>query len=165
MTKILLDISDVRRLPLTHATTIPEEYLDAMGHMNVMWYTHLFSLGMGGLFDRLGITWEQLEKDQAGTFALESHIRYLSEVRVGQNVEIHSRVLGRTEKRFHAIHFMTNQDKHDVSATFEVVGAYIDMRSRRMAALPDEAVRRLDALLSDHHQLGWEAPACGVMRP
>ena len=165
MTRIRLDIADVRQLPITHAATIPEEYLDAMGHMNVMWYTHLFSEGMGGLFQLIGLTSEHLEKHQGGTFALESHMWYLSEVRVGQEVEIHSRLLGRSEQRFHAMHFMTNQDKQDVSATFEVIGAYIDMRSRRMAALPNEVTQRLDTLIVDHGKLDWGAPACGIMAP
>ena len=135
-----------------------------MGHMNVMWYTHLFGEGMGGMFQLVGLNWEQLEQHQGGTFALESHIRYLSEVRVGQAVEIHSRLLGRSEKRFHVMHFMTNQEKQDVSATFEVVSAYIDMRSRRMAALPKEVTEQLDTLIGQHGELEWETPTCGVMR-
>ena len=136
-----------------------------MGHMNVMWYTHLFSLAMGGLFQLVGLSWEQMKQLQGGTFALESHIRYLSEVHGGQAIEIHSRLLSRSEKRFHALHFMTNSERQDVSATFEVVGAYIDMRSRRMAALPNEVTQRLDTLIAEHGKLEWEAPTCGVMGP
>lgn len=41
---------ELRQLPLTHQATIPEDYLDSMGHMNVMWYTHLFAHAMLGIF-------------------------------------------------------------------------------------------------------------------
>ena len=136
-----------------------------MGHMNVMWYTHLFSVGMGGLFQILGLNWEHVEEHQGGTFALESHTRYLSEVRVGQAVEIRSRLLGRSEKRFHVLHFMTNHEKQDVSATFEAVSAHVDMRSRRMAALPMDVTQRLDTLIAEHASLEWKAPTCGIMGP
>ncbi len=165
MKRIRIDLGYVQQLPTTHATIIPEEYLDAMGHMNVMWYTHLFSVATGGLFQIVGMDWERLEKLHGGTFALESHIRYLSEVRLGQTVEIHSRLVGRSEKRFHAMHFMTNRDKQDVSATFEFVGAYIDLRNRRMAAIPPQVTQNLDALICEHSELDWPAPTCGVMRP
>ena len=50
MPRVNLNLDDVRQLPVTHRQTIPEEYLDVMGHMNVMWYTHLFGEGMGGCF-------------------------------------------------------------------------------------------------------------------
>jgi len=36
---------DLSSLPVLHRADIPETYLDEMGHMNVMWYTHLFSEG------------------------------------------------------------------------------------------------------------------------
>ena len=41
---------DLNPLPVTYRAFIPEAYLDEMGHMNVMWYTHLFSQAMGGIF-------------------------------------------------------------------------------------------------------------------
>jgi len=163
--RIQLDTDRVRRLPMTHSTLIPDEYMDAMGHMNVMWYTHLFSVAMGGTLHLLGLNWKEMAENHIGTFALESHIRYLSEVCVGQTVEIHSRLLGRTTKRFHAIHFMTNLARNDVSATFEVVGAYIDLKVRRMAPMPEEWTRELDRLISEHNQLDWDATTCGVMAP
>jgi acyl-CoA thioester hydrolase len=163
MPRLQLDIAHVRQLPLLHGTTIPEEYLDIMGHMNVMWYTHLFSVAMGGLSHLVGLTWEYMQSHRVGTFALESHIRYLSEVQAGQNIEIHTRVLGRTEKRFHALHFMTNLEKQDVSATFEFVAAYIDMTKRRMAPIPPDIARSLDDLIAEHQKLRWPAPICGGM--
>ncbi|MCA9133333.1 MAG: thioesterase family protein [Planctomycetales bacterium] len=164
MPKIKLDIAGIRRLPLTHTATIPEEYLDAMGHMNVAWYTHLFSVAMGGIFKQLGLTWEVMEKHHGGSFALEAHVRYLSEVRIGQAIEIHTRFLARTEKRFHAMHYMFNEDKQDVSATFEAVGAYIDMRTRRMAVMPSDVGQPLDALIAQHAELDWPSGECGVMQ-
>ncbi|MCR9293239.1 MAG: thioesterase family protein [bacterium] len=155
----------VLQLPQTHSTTIPEEYLDAMGHMNVMWYTHLFSVGMGSLMNRVGLQWEVITEHHAGTFALESHVRYYSEVRVGQTVDLYGRVLGRSDKRFHAMQFMVNRDKRDVSASLEVVNAYIDLQVRRMASLPDEVKHNLDELIEQHQGLAWPAPTCDTMGP
>jgi acyl-CoA thioester hydrolase len=165
MPRITIDLSDLRQLPVTSEATIPDEYLDSMGHMNVMWYTHLFSMAMRGVFRLIGLSWEDMPQRQSGSFALESHIRYLSEVRVGQRIQVCSRILGRSEKRFHVMHFMVNMDKDDLASTHEMVCAYVDMSRRRMTAIPLEVTRQLDATITDHRQLDWPAPTCGIIAP
>lgn len=165
MTKIRIDIERVRQLPVTHTAQIPVDYLDDMGHMNVMWYTHLFSVAMGGMLRMIGITPEHVEQQQGGSFALECHIRYLSEVRAGQGITVHTRMIGRTAKRYQVLHVMYNEHKRDVAATFEAIGAYIDMRTRRMAPFPPHIAARLDELITDHQQLSWPPPLCGIMKP
>ena len=165
MPRIKLRYEQVSQLPQTQSTTIPEEYLDAMGHMNVMWYTHLFSVGMGALMNSVGLEWEVITEHHAGTFALESHVRYFSEVRVGQTIALYGRVIARSEKRFHAMQFMANPDTQAVSASLAVINCYIDLNARRMAAMPAEVQQNLDRLIREHAQLDWPAPVCGVMNP
>ena len=58
---------------------------------------------------------------RAGSFVLESHIRYLREVHVGNHITICSRALGRSSKRMHYIHFMTIDETGELAATFELV--------------------------------------------
>ena len=93
-------------LPVTSRAVIPESYLDLMVHMNVMWYTHLFSEAAWGLFQLVGLTLEHFTANKTGSFALTQHFRYLKEVRLGQHVTLRSRVLGRSAKRWHAIYFL-----------------------------------------------------------
>lgn len=158
-------LEKIRLLPQTHETIIPDDYLDAMGHMNVMWYTHLFGRGMGGVFQRIGLDRSYMESNNAGSFLLESHVRYLAEVRVGQKVVIHSRLIGRTTKRFHAVQFMINCDREKLAATSEYVGTHVDLNSRRSSPLPDFVGAKLDDLVNDHTQLDWDPPLCGSMGP
>ena len=165
MPRVHLDFENVQSLPRTYSSVIPEEYLDAMGHMNVMWYTHLFGFSTGGLLESLNVPWSKMAESNGGTFALETHVRYFSEVRVGQQVETFVRVLGRTHKRFHVLHFMINLDKRDVSASFETVTAYVDLSVRQMATMPALLADGLDRLTIEHARLDWEAPVCGSMAP
>ena len=163
MPRIEIDIADVRMLPITNRATIPESYLDDMGHMNVMWYTHLFSEAMGGAFEMIGLQWDRIVETNHGTFALEAHIRYLAEVRVGQNITIHSRVVGRSEKRFYLMHFMVNEDRNNVAATFENVGTFVDLSVRRTAPIPNPISDNLSTIFAEHEALPWAAPVCGIM--
>lgn len=165
MPRLSVDYGQVRQLSATYSVTIPDEYLDAMGHMNVMWYTHLFSMGISSALQQAGLLWEKVSGGHGGTFVLESHMRYLSEIRVGQTAEVFPRLLARSEKRYHVMQFMTNRTKRDISATQEAVIAYVDLRTRRMAPMPKEAQQVLDGLIEVHRQLQWEAPLSGILRP
>lgn len=163
MPRLILDPDSVKQLPETYTTVIPDDYLDVMGHMNVMWYTHLFSMSFVGLLKVLGLSNAFDTSHDGGSFALESHIRYLSEVRAGQTIRIYSRMIGRSEKRFHAMHFMTNDDKQDVSATFEIVSSYVSLSRRRTAPLPQNVAEAMDRLIDQGSELTWDAPVSGIM--
>jgi acyl-CoA thioesterase FadM len=154
---------DLTALPITHRATIPEAYLDEMGHMNVMWYTHLFSQGACSFFQMVGLTREYFDTNHAGSFALAQHFRYLKEVRVGQHVTVRSRVLGRTEKRWHVMHFMTNDEIDALAATCEVVSTHVDIRVRRSSPMPAHITAAIDRFLAEHSRLDWPAPVCGAM--
>jgi acyl-CoA thioester hydrolase len=156
---------DLSGLPVTYQAKIPPDFRDEMGHMNVMWYTHLFSCAFEKFADEFGFNEAYFRAHNAGSFALETHVRYLSEVHVGWNITIRSRCLGRSQKRIHFMHFMTIDESGKLAAIQEHVGAHIDMTQRRMAPMPQEILERFDALVAKQNQLGWHAPVCGVMRP
>ena len=87
------------------------------------------------------------------------------EDRLGQHVTLHSRVLGRSAKRWHMIHFMTIDEPDMLAATAEVVSTYLDMTVRRSAVMPAVITDAIDRLLTEHASLGWDAPVCGAMKP
>jgi acyl-CoA thioesterase FadM len=158
-------LMDLTALPITHRQAIPESYRDEMGHMNVMWYTHLFSQATGRLFELVGMTAEYFQANQAGTFALENHVRYLAEVLPGKEVTIRSRLLGRSAKRLHFMNFMVVAGQEVVAATGEYIAAHIDMRVRRTSPFPPPIADAIDRVLAGHARLNWEPPVCGVMKP
>lgn len=158
------EVEDLSPLPETCHATVSEDWLDVMGHMNVMWYTHVFSNAMGDFMGLFGIR-KHFESGHGGAFALEAHNNYLAELHAGTALRVHSRFLGRTEKRFHVIHFLVNADANQLAATKEVVAAYVDMRTRRMAPMPEGIAAAADRLIAAHAALAWPAPVSGVMGP
>jgi acyl-CoA thioester hydrolase len=155
--------ADLESLPVGYQMQIPESYLDEFKHMNVMWYTRLFSSGLDEVFTRVGLTMEYFEANYAGTFALEAHIRYFNEVRVGQRITVRTRVIGRSDKRFHFLHFMSNDDTQKLASTSEVIGTHVDLRIRRSAPFPPNVAAAFDRLIAEHAALPWPAPVCGAM--
>jgi acyl-CoA thioester hydrolase len=150
-------------LPITHEATIPESYLDMMGHMNVMWYTHLFGKASCGLFHLVGMNREYFESNQFGSFALAQFFRYRKEVRVGERVTLRTRLLARSEKQFHVIHFMTKGDDHVLAATGEFLAAHMDMSTRRTAPFAPQVAHNLDRLLAEHLALDWQPQLSGAI--
>lgn len=163
MTRIRLE--DMESLPVTHQAEIPQSYLDEMGHMNVMWYTHLFSCATMEFFRQIGMDREYFLETRSGAFALESYTRYYTEVHAGKHVTVRTRLIDRSEQRFHFMHFLMIDEGNVFATAAEFISAHIDMNARRMAPLPDHIASGFDAILREHRQLAWQPPLCGSMQP
>jgi len=156
---------DLSQLPITHRTVIPEEYIDAMGHMNVMWYTHLFGKATVALFAQVGMDRDYFQSGRGGTFALKEVTSYLIEVRFGEEVAVRSRVLGRSAKRLHVMHFMTKGHPEVLTTTHEFLCTHVDLKIRRSSPFPEPVAAAIDRLVASHSALGWNAPVSGVLQP
>ena len=163
--RIRLPIEHVQQLPVDYRFTIPNSYLDIMGHMNIRWYMALFNEGVLPFLQKIGVTQAYVERQNCGAFALEHFVRYLAEVHVGQTVTIHTRVVARSAKRLHFMQFMANETTGNVAATLEILNSHANLALRRTSPYPKQITDKIDALLAEHKQLSWEAPICGAMVP
>ena len=165
MLTVLPSYDQIKALPLTHETTVSAEWIDVMGHMNVAYYTAAFSQAMQQIRSSVGLHNDLVHERQIGAFAIETHTRYVSELRIGDRLEIHSRVLDRSpsRKRLHAMHFMLDADQQLLSATFEAIVANVDLKERRMAPILPEVLSQLDSLIEQHRGLEWAPPTCGIL--
>ena len=158
-----IELKDLRELPLYHEETITDEYLDIMGHMNVRWYIALFSRAVTGLFKEIGMTEEYFASGEAGSFALRQFINYLAEVRSGETVVIHTRLIASSKKRIHLVHFMVNETREVLSATMEALISHADLTLRKTSPFPLEIAARIDSLVSTAGGLHWQPPLCGAI--
>ena len=150
---------------LTYKGAVYPWHCDHMNHMNVMWYAYLFDKATWRFFDSMSMSLKYCEEQGAGAFALEHHTRYMAEVRLGQTVVLRTRVISRTQKRFHFMHFMTIENGDRLAATAEFVGMHIDRTTRRSSPLPGHIAEAFDRLIAKHQTLDWDPPICGVMNP
>ena len=158
-----MTIDQLHALPLYHRQTIPDDYIDAMGHMNVRWYMALFDEATWGFFDDLGLSTDYFKAHQAGGFALRHFINYWSEVHVGETVAVHTRLLERSAKRFHFMHFLINEATCQAAASLESLCTHADLRQRKSSPFPPAIAERLDAHLARNQRLDWQAPVCGAI--
>ncbi len=161
----MVSIEQLSTLPVYHRKTIPADYLDVMGHMNVRWYMTLFDEAAWQFFISFGMDRNYYEDTHNGAFALKHFIRYLAEVHAGETVAVRIRVLGRSAKRVHFMHFLINETTGKVAATMEALGSHADLAARRTSTFPDTVAAALDGLIAGQSNLGWDAPLCGVIQP
>jgi acyl-CoA thioester hydrolase len=160
----LIPLALLVALPVYHRKTIPSDYQDIMGHMNIRWYFDLFAKSGRMFFTAHGLDEDYFRGGNFGVFTLKQFIQYFAEVQVGQAVAIHTRLIGRSDKRFHFMHFMINETTTQLAATFEALITHADLKIRRSAPMPAHIAERFDATLAENEKLEWAVPVCGAMR-
>jgi acyl-CoA thioester hydrolase len=158
-----IPLEKVTALTAVHRVTIPPEYQDENGHMNIRWYVFVFDDAGYPVAASLGLTPDYHQQHHTGGFDLEHHIHYLNEVHSGDTVAVYFRLLGCSAKRIHYMMFMINETRGTLAALFECVNSFADLSIRRTAPYPAEISQRIDDLLAQHRALDWDAPICGVM--
>lgn len=160
----LIPLAVLETLPAYHRKRIPSDFLDIMGHMNIRWYFDLFAKSGRNFFTAHGLDENYFQGGNFGVFTLKQFIQYFAEVHAGQTVAVHTRLIGRSEKRFHFVHFMINETTTQLAATFEALITHADLKMRRAAPMPDHIAQRFDVTLAKDETLDWPAPVCGAMR-
>jgi acyl-CoA thioester hydrolase len=143
--------------------TVPESYRDNNGHMNVRWYMAIFDDAGDVMHDCRGLTPEFHREHGTGTFDLEHHIQYISETLPGEQVAVYLRSVAYSAKRFHYMMFLVNESTGKLSATFECMNAFADLRVRKTAPWPEYAARKMAEWTAENQRLDWPAPVCGSM--
>ena len=128
-------------------------WIDFNGHMNVGYYHVAFDLSADSFFDWLGLTTDYRRAHDASTFALESHLHFVREVREGDPLRFEARLLDVDYKRIHYYIEMFHGTEGYLAATYESVSAHMSMRSRRTAPIAPELAQRLAVVLRAHQAL------------
>jgi acyl-CoA thioester hydrolase len=154
-------LRDLDDLPPLLERTVPAEWEDLNGHVNVRHYLALYDQAGWPLMGWLGVDERHFREERRGFFDLEHHIWYLAEMHVGDTVTVHARFLARSAKRFHGAMFIANRSRQSVASAFEYVSTAADLEARRSVPLAPDIAARLDELIAAHSRLTWPAPLCG----
>lgn len=147
----------VLALPAELSCTVPPEFEDTNGHMNIRHYFDLQTQALSGLFDRIGYTLGD-GAPRVGPFTLEQHLRYHREVLVGHEVSAHLRLVGRDDRLLHGMAFLVNRTERLLANTFEFVLGNVDLDERRLTPFSAPAAAAVDREIEQHCHVGWEVP-------
>ena len=156
-------VEQVLELEKLSEHTIPEDWQDMNGHVNIQYYQTLYDMGGWAMFSQLGIDESYFSERKLGLFDLEHHLYYLSELHVGDVVSLHGRFLARNHKRLQGIVFIVNESKGVLACTLEFVSTGANLGTRRSDNFPPDVSTKLDQTLAADSAISWPAPVCGAM--
>lgn len=142
--------------------SVPEEFLDENLHMNITHYLALGARGIGTRCDEIGMDQSYIEERRLTIFTAEQHIGYFAELRLGQELSVHVRMLERSAKALHAMAFLVNRSTGSLACTLEVTLVHVGMDTRRPTDFPDDIASAIDAAIKANDR-AWPAPVCGIM--
>lgn len=129
--------------------TVPPEWIDFNGHMNMAFYSKLFDRAADEFYQVIGLGEAYAKARGFTTYTAEIHIRYLRELHLGQSVRVHSWLLDHDAKRFHTWQEIHHPDGW-IAATAETLGLHIDMAGPRVAPFPADIAAKLDDFAATH---------------
>lgn len=156
-------VEQIRELPAVLTTEVTDSEIDGNGHMNVVHYLTNNIRAADILLRALGVDDAYRSERRIGLFTTEHHLAYHSELRAGDSLSVHARVIDRSAKALHMMTFLVDRDRGRLSNTLEILLVHVDLDTRRSAPLPEDLALGLDELIAASGKLSWEAPTCGVM--
>ena len=139
---------------LCPATQVEPQWIDYNGHMNMAYYHLVFDQGVDFAYDKLGVGADYLA--QGGScFTREVHVHYLSELALGEPIQVTWQLLDWDAKRLHFFEQMYRgtPDAANLVATSEQMALHVDMQTRRTAAFPAFIQVKLEKMMASHQAL------------
>ncbi len=153
----------VRHTPLLARVTVPPEWEDLNGHVNVKHHLGMYDRGTAAVMEMLGVSVEWVKRERTGIFDLEHHIWFQNEVHVGDQVALHIRFTERNAKRVVGLVFLLNETRGELASVIEFLSTSADLDARRIVPFPGVVADRLDDWIAQHAALAWPAPRSGAI--
>jgi acyl-CoA thioester hydrolase len=131
-----------------HSEPMQPGWADAYGHLNEAYYLVPFSNATWKMQDHFGIGTDYFEETGCAIYTVETHLRYLNDVRMPASMDIETLVLGSTPKKIWYAHRMLVDG--ELCATAEFMTLHYDTREGRTREMPDGILASLqDALVTE----------------
>ena len=136
---------------LGRAAVVEPGWIDYNDHLTEWAYLKLFGEATDTVLAHVGAGPDYVTAGHS-FFTLETHIRYLDQARLGEPIEVRSRVLGADAKRIHLFHEMFCPGREAVIASGEHMMVHVDLGKGASCPAPAsiaEALARLTTASAD----------------
>ena len=126
-----------------HSEPMQDSWADAYGHLNEAYYLVPFSNTTWILQDHFGIGTDYFDATGCAIYTVETHLRYLNDVRAPAIMDIESMILGSDAKKLWFAHQMLVDGT--LCATAEFMALHYDTREERTSEMPASVQAQLQA--------------------
>ena len=132
-----------------HSEPLQDTWLDAYGHLNEAYYLVPFTNTTWLMQDHFGIGVDYFEETGRALYTVETHLRYVNEVRAPATIDVETMILGYDPKKLWFAHIMLVEEK--ICATGEFLLLHYGTREGRTIPMSEEVQSKLnDAIVSPH---------------
>ena len=129
---------------------IISDWTDYNGHMNLAFYIHLFDQGWDVLLDKFQMGGDSAKVEKRSTFAVESHTKYIKEVKAGDEVDINLLFLDRDTKRMVYQLEIFSKSGNYRAATSEVCSIYVNLDLRKVTEIESHKLELMDKFIQEN---------------
>ena len=129
---------------------IISDWTDYNGHMNLAFYIHLFDQGWDVLLDKFQMGGDSAKVEKRSTFAVESHTKYIKEVKDGDEVDINLLFLDRDTKRMVYQLEIFSKSGNYRAATSEVCSIYVNLDLRKVTEIESHKLELMDKFIQEN---------------
>jgi len=126
-----------------HSEPMQDSWLDLYGHLNEAYYLVPFTNTTWIMQDHFGIGSDYFDATGCAIYTVETHLRYLNDVRAPATMEIETMMLGSDTKKIWFAHQMLVAG--ELCATAEFMTLHYNTREGRTMEMPDEIRTSLKA--------------------
>lgn len=142
---------------------VADSWIDYNGHMNEGYYAVAFGDATDAYLTHAGFD-DAYRRDVGGTFyTVETHIRYLRELKLGDPLLFRTTVLGVDAKKLHLFHSMVHATEGYEAATQEAFLLHVTMDAVKVSAMAPHLLEAMLANCADHATL-WPEGAGRAIR-
>ena len=131
--------------------TVPADWIDYNGHMNESRYLEIFGYATDALLARIGMD-EAMVARGFSYYTVETHLRHLGEIRLGEGFSATTQIIAHDTKRIHLFHRLHHADGR-LLATGEQMMLHVDTAKHRACEAAPEVLAMLAELAVAHRNL------------
>ena len=132
---------------------IIKDWIDYNGHMNVAYYLLIFDrYGADKLNAIFKMGEESAKNTGMSTMIVENNIAYKRELKVDEEVDINLIYFNHDKKRLHYKFEMINKKDNSLSATFEALALYVNLKDRKVSEFEDEKISIMQNFIKENKQ-------------
>ena len=135
---------------LLKSFSVKQEWVDYNDHMNMAYYVLIFDQALEVALEKFKMGESSAKDINRSTMVVEINTKYLSEVKQGEEIDIHMTYFDHDKKRLHIKMEMIEKGKKKISATIEWISLYIDLSQRKVTEFEEEKLKLMDKFIKDN---------------
>jgi carnitine 3-dehydrogenase len=132
---------------LTISAPVQPEWIDYNEHLTEWAYLKLFGDATDVVLAKIGAGPDYVAAGHSW-YTVETHIRHVGQARLGEPIEVRTRVLATDVKRLHLFHEMVSAAQNAVIATAEHMLVHVDAKGEKSAPAPQTMQSEAAALVA-----------------